>query len=455
MRHLRKEIKGPLLCFVGPPGVGKTSLGRSIARSLGRKFVRISLGGVRDEAEIRGHRRTYIGSLPGRIVQGLHKAGSNNPVFMLDEIDKLGMDFRGDPGAALLEVLDPEQNFSFVDHYLDVPFDLSKVMFIATANLLSPIPAPLLDRMEEIALPGYTPNEKERIAHKFLIPRQLEEHGLKERQLAFEDGTVPRIIEQYTREAGLRNLERQIGSVCRKVARKFVEGRKRKIRVVVGDLDEFLGAAVFFPEVADAKGEVGVATGMAATAAGGEILFIEATKMQGRKNLILTGQLGEVMQESAQAALSYLRTRARKYRIEAKAIAESDIHLHVPAGATPKDGPSAGVAITAALVSLFTGRPVRGDIAMTGEITLRGRVLPVGGIRDKVLGAQRAGIKTVILPRKNERDLEEIPDPIRKQMKFQMVENIDEALDLALRKKVARPTAAKKKMPARKSNSRK
>ena len=328
-------------------------------------------------------------------------------------------------------------------------------MFIATANLLSPIPAPLLDRMEEIALPGYTPNEKERIAHKFLIPRQLEEHGLKERQLAFEDGTVPRIIEQYTREAGLRNLERQIGSVCRKVARKFVEGRKRKIRVVVGDLDEFLGAAVFFPEVADAKGEVGVATGMAATAAGGEILFIEATKMQGRKNLILTGQLGEVMQESAQAALSYLRTRARKYRIEAKAIAESDIHLHVPAGATPKDGPSAGVAITAALVSLFTGRPVRGDIAMTGEITLRGRVLPVGGIRDKVLGAQRAGIKTVILPRKNERDLEEIPDPIRKQMKFQMVENIDEALDLALRKKVARPTAAKKKMPARKSNSRK
>jgi ATP-dependent Lon protease len=457
VRQLRKEIKGPLLCFVGPPGVGKTSLGRSIARSLGRNFVRISLGGVRDEAEIRGHRRTYIGSLPGRIIQGLHKAGSNNPVFMLDEIDKLGMDFRGDPGAALLEVLDPEQNFSFVDHYLDVPFDLSQVMFIATANLLAPIPAPLLDRMEEIALPGYTPNEKEQIARTFLVPRQLEEHGLKGSQLAFEDGSLPLIVEQYTREAGLRTLERQIGSVCRKVARKFVEGRKRKIRVLANDLEQFLGAAIFFPEVADAAGEVGVATGMAATATGGEILFIEATKMQGRKNLILTGQLGEVMQESAQAALSYMRTRAGKFRIEAKAIAESDIHVHVPSGATPKDGPSAGVAITAALVSLFTGRRVRGDIAMTGEITLRGRVLPVGGIRDKVLGAQRAGIRTVILPRKNEKDLEEIPDPIRKQMNFQMVENIDEALDLALGKKAARkqarPKAAKKKMPARKSKS--
>lgn len=459
VRHLRKEIKGPLLCFVGPPGVGKTSLGRSIARSLGRNFVRISLGGVHDEAEIRGHRRTYIGSLPGRIIQGLHKAGSNNPVFMLDEIDKLGMDFRGDPAAALLEVLDPEQNFSFADHYLDVPFDLSKVMFIATANLLSPIPVPLLDRMEEIPLPGYTPDEKEQIARRFLVPRQLEEHGLTDCQLAFGNGTIQRIIEQYTREAGLRSLERQIGSVSRKSARKFVEGRKRKVTVAPEKLEEFLGPAVFFPEVADEKGAVGVATGLAATATGGEILFIEAIKMPGRKNLILTGQLGEVMQESAQAALSYLRTRTCRFRIDAKSLTESDIHLHVPAGATPKDGPSAGVAITAALMSLFTGKPVRGDMAMTGEITLRGRVLPVGGIRDKVLGAQRAGIQTVVLPRKNEKDLEEIPDPIREQMRFEMIDNVDEALDLVLRpasarKNKSRSNKTRKKSAVTKTNTR-
>ena len=442
VRHLRREMKGPLMCFVGPPGVGKTSLGRSIARALGRKFVRISLGGMHDEAEIRGHRRTYIGSLPGRIIHGLYRAGSNNPVFMLDEIDKLGMDFRGDPAAALLEVLDPEQNNSFVDHYLDVPFDLSKVMFIATANLVAPIPAPLLDRMEEIPLPGYTPDEKLQIARRFLVPRQLAEHGLGSRQLEFEIEVLQRLIEDYTREAGLRNLERHIGAVCRKVARKFVEGRKRKIKVAAAGLADYLGSSLYYSEVAGRKGEIGVATGLAATAAGGEILFVEATRMKGRKNLILTGQLGEVMQESAQAALSYLRSQTRRLKIDPAEVTGSDIHLHVPAGATPKDGPSAGIALTTALVSLFTGRPVRSDVAMTGEITLRGKVLPVGGIRDKVLGAQRAGIFTVIMPKKNEKDLEEVPTEIGKQMHFELVEHIDDVLQTALTRKRSRKTSA-------------
>jgi len=445
VRRLRAEMKGSILCFVGPPGVGKTSLGRSIARSLGREFARISLGGVHDESEIRGHRRTYVGALPGRIIQGLRKAGTSNPVFMLDEIDKLGTDFRGDPAAALLEVLDPEQNFSFVDHYLDVPFDLSKVMFITTANLMGPVPPPLRDRMEEIPLPGYTPDEKLVIARRHLLSRQLEEHGIGAKQLEFTDDSFAHIVQDYTREAGLRNLERQVGTICRKVARRFAEGRKRKVRVGVEDLEEYLGPVMFHSEVAERKSEVGVVTGLAATAVGGEILFIEATRMPGRKSLILTGQLGEVMQESAQAALTYLRTQARKLKIDTKLFAESDIHLHVPAGATPKEGPSAGIALAAALVSLFTGRKVRHDVAMTGEITLRGRVLPVGGIRDKVLGAQRAGITTVVLPKQNEKDLEDVPEPVRKQMRFVLVDHFDEVLDFALQG-AGRRKAAKKKV---------
>ena len=432
VRRLRQETKGPILCFVGPPGVGKTSLGRSIARAMGRKFLRISLGGVHDEAEIRGHRRTYIGSMPGRIVQGLRKAGANNPVFMLDEIDKLGADFRGDPASALLEVLDPEQNNTFVDHYLDVPFDLSKVLFIATANLLGPVPPALRDRMEEIAIPGYTPDEKLQIARRHLLPRQVEGHGLRPGQLQLADEALSRLIGEYTREAGLRQLERQLGALCRKAARRIVEGKRRRFKLKAAEMEEYLGPAHFFSESAAGKGEVGVVTGLAATAVGGEILFIEATRMQGKEQLILTGQLGEVMRESARTALSYLRTRASEWGVEAKALSEADIHIHVPAGATPKEGPSAGVALTLALVSLFTGRAVKSDVAMTGEITLRGKVLPVGGIRDKVLAAQRAGIRRVILPARNANDLEEIPPPIRAQMRFELVERFDEVLDLAL-----------------------
>ena len=457
VRTLRKEMKGPLLCFVGPPGVGKTSLGRSIARALDRKFVRISLGGVHDEAEIRGHRRTYVGALPGRIIQGLRKAGANNPVFMLDEVDKMGADFRGDPSAALLEVLDPEQNFSFADHYLDVSFDLSKVMFITTANLSGPIPGPLRDRMEEIALPGYTAEEKVQIARRHLLPRQLAEHGIGEQQMKVNDEALRRLIDEYTREAGLRNLERELGALSRKVARKFVEGRQRGIRITGKGVEDFLGAPPFFMEVAEGKGEIGVATGLAATAAGGEILFIEVTRMPGKQSLILTGQLGEVMQESARAALSYLRSRAGELGIDLDLVGKSDIHLHVPAGATPKEGPSAGIALTAALVSLFTGRPVRSEVAMTGEITLRGRVLPVGGIRDKVMGAQRAGIGTVILPAKNENELEDVPDAIRKQMRFELVDHIDQVLELALEPKPVRRKSkakrAKKKVLVRKKTS--
>ena len=438
VRTLRQEMKGPILCFVGPPGVGKTSLGQSIARALGRKFVRISLGGVHDESEIRGHRRTYIGALPGRIVQGLRKAGTNNPVFMLDEIDKLGADFRGDPAAALLEVLDPEQNNTFADHYLDVPFDLSKVMFIATANLLGPVPGPLRDRMEEIPLSGYTPEEKAQIARRHLLPRQLAEHGIDQHHLQIDDGALDRLIEDYTREAGLRNLERTLGTISRKVARKFVEGRKRRINVDAKDLEAFLGTAPFFHESAETSAEVGVVTGLAATAAGGEILFIEATRMPGRKNLMLTGQLGDVMQESARAALSWLRAEAENLKIAADVFDESDIHLHVPAGATPKEGPSAGIALATALVSLFTGRPVKTGIAMTGEITLRGRVLPVGGIRDKVLAAQRAGIRTVVLPKHNSADLDDVPAPIRRRLRFVLVDHIDEVLRAVLDKKARR-----------------
>jgi ATP-dependent Lon protease len=430
VRRLRQETRGPILCFVGPPGVGKTSLGRSIARALGRKFVRISLGGVHDEAEIRGHRRTYIGALPGRIIQGLRKAGANNPVFMLDEIDKVGADFRGDPAAALLEVLDSEQNSTFSDHYLDVPYDLSKVLFITTANLMAPIPPALRDRMEEIPLPGYTPNEKREIANRHLWPRQQVEHGLKKGKVSLEAGVMGRLVGEYTREAGVRQLERQLGAICRKAARRFVEGRRVKMKVRKTDLEEFLGPVFFFPEVAGRRAEVGVVTGLAATAVGGEILFIEATRMRGSKKLILTGQLGEVMQESAQTALSYLQSRAADWAIDPDDFVDVDIHLHVPAGATPKEGPSAGVALAVGLTSLFTGKKVKGAVAMTGEITLRGRVLPVGGIRDKVLAAQRAGIRTVILPARNERDLEEVPQPIRAQMDFRLVEYFDEVYQI-------------------------
>ncbi len=451
VRRLKKETKGPILCFVGPPGVGKTSLGRSIARAMGRQFTRISLGGVHDEAEIRGHRRTYVGALPGRIIQGLKKTGSNNPVFMLDEIDKVGADFRGDPSAALLEVLDPEQNSTFEDHYLDLPFDLSRVMFITTANVLHTVPPALRDRMEEIAIPGYTPYEKVQIARRHLLPRQLTEHGLAPSKVKISDKVIALLIEEYTREAGVRNLDRELGALCRKSARQFVEGRKGSVTVTPARLAGYLGPAQFYSEVAERGDEVGVATGLAATAVGGEILFIEATRMRGKKNLILTGQLGEVMQESAKTALSYLKSRADELGIDATDVDESDIHLHVPAGATPKEGPSAGVALAVALTSMFTGKAVRRDVAMTGEITLRGRVLPVGGVRDKVLAAQRAGIRTVLLPRRNEKDLEDVPAEIRKSIKFIMVDDFDSALEVAL---AGSRRAKKKKAPTGRSRRR-
>jgi ATP-dependent Lon protease len=432
VRKLKSTSKGPILCFVGPPGVGKTSLGRSIASSMGRKFVRYSLGGMRDEAEIRGHRRTYIGSLPGRIIQGIKRAGSINPVFMLDEIDKVGMDFRGDPASALLEVLDPEQNNAFSDHYLEVPFDLSKVMFITTANVLDTIPRPLLDRMEVLRLPGYILEEKLEIARKYLIPRQIDENGLKRGQIRFTNAAMRKIVDQYTREAGLRNLEREIGTCCRKVARAVAERREKKVTITPDKVTEFLGQRKFFSDVAQRKDEVGVATGLAWTPVGGEILFVEATAMPGGKGLVLTGQLGDVMKESAQAALSFIRSHTKKFKIPDDFFAKQDIHIHIPEGATPKDGPSAGVTLATALVSLLVNRPVKHDIAMTGEITLRGKVLPVGGIKEKVLAAQRSGIHRVILPKLNEKDLAEIPEHIRKKMKYFFAEWLDDVLDLTL-----------------------
>ena len=433
VRKLKADMKGPILCFVGPPGVGKTSLGKSIARTMGRKFIRISLGGVRDEAEIRGHRRTYVGALPGRIIQGIKKAGSNNPIFMLDEVDKIGMDFRGDPSSALLEVLDPEQNFSFSDHYIDVNFDLSKVMFITTANVLDTIPPALRDRMETLELPGYSEDQKMMIAKEFLIPKQISEHGLSSEFIEFQDAALQTIITSYTREAGVRNLEREIATVCRGVAKDVARGIKEKVVIGPDDLHRFLGPVKFFQEVAERTSNPGVATGLAWTPTGGDIIFVEATKMRGEKGLTLTGQLGDVMKESAQAALAYVRSKSKELGIEEDFFEKNDIHIHVPAGAIPKDGPSAGITMFVALTSLLTNKPVRSDVAMTGEITLRGLVLPVGGIKEKVLAGMRAGIKTIILPKKNEKDLEEIPENIRNQMNFKYIQRMDEAIDLALK----------------------
>jgi ATP-dependent Lon protease len=435
VRKLKNDMKGPILCFVGPPGVGKTSLGMSIARAMGRKFTRISLGGVRDEAEIRGHRRTYVGALPGRIIQGVKKTASNNPIFMLDEVDKIGTDFRGDPSSALLEVLDPEQNFSFSDHYIDVPFDLSKVMFITTANVLETIPPALKDRMEVLELPGYSDDEKLMIAKQHLIPKQLNEHGLSPELLEFKDEPLLGIINSYTREAGVRNLEREIAAVCRAVAKEVAEGKTEKVTVQTDKTDmlhKFLGPVKYFPEVAERTSNPGVATGLAWTPTGGDIIFVEATKMNGEKGLSLTGQLGEVMKESAQAALSYIRSKAKDLGIEENFYQKNDIHIHVPAGAIPKDGPSAGIAMFIALTSLLTNKPVRSDVAMTGEITLRGLILPVGGIKEKVLAGKRAGIKTIILPQKNEKDLEELADHVKEGLEFKFVQRMDEVVKIAL-----------------------
>lgn len=433
VRKLKPESKGPILCFAGPPGTGKTSLGRSIARALGRQFFRISLGGVRDEAEIRGHRRTYVGALPGRIIQGIRRSGSNNPVFMLDEIDKVGSDFRGDPSSALLEVLDPEQNFSFSDHYLDVPFDLSKVMFITTANLLDPIPPALRDRMEVLMLLGYTLDEKIKIANRYLIPRQREAHGLKASQISFTKGTVKHIVTGYTREAGLRNLEREIANICRGVAAKIAEGIEASVKIKIEKVSEYLGPVKMTSEAKARTSTPGVAMGLAWTQTGGELLFIEATAMPGNKGLTLTGQLGDVMKESATAALSFIRTNAASFGIAEDYFQKHDIHIHVPAGAIPKDGPSAGVTMLTALTSLFTNQTIKKDLAMTGEITLRGQVLPVGGIKEKVLAAHRAGIKTLILPKWNEKDLEDIPQEVQDKIEFHFVDKMKNVLNIAFK----------------------
>jgi len=431
VRKLNRKMKGPILCFVGPPGVGKTSLGRAIARAMKRKFVRISLGGIRDEAEIRGHRRTYIGALPGRILQGLKQCGSNNPVFMMDEIDKLGADFRGDPSSALLEALDPEQNFAFSDHYLNLPFDLSRVMFILTANLTDTIPSALLDRMEVITLSGYTEEEKKIIAQTHLIPRQIRENGLQRRAVSISPGALNQIISEYTSEAGLRNLEREIGTIFRKVARQIAEGEKGPFRITGSNLQKYLGVHKYYPEMDQEKSQIGLATGLAWTQVGGEVLYVEATLIGGKGELIITGQLGDIMQESARAAVTYARANLVSFGVDENIFENMDVHIHIPAGAIPKDGPSAGTAMTMALISALMQKPVNSKVAMTGEITLRGRVLPVGGLKEKALGALRAGIRTIIIPEKNKRDLAEIPSYVRRKIQFVRVKHMDEILPIA------------------------
>jgi len=432
VRKLNPKMKGPILCFVGPPGVGKTSLGQAIARALKRKFIRISLGGIRDEAEIRGHRRTYIGAMPGRILQGLKQCHTNNPVFMMDEIDKLGADFRGDPSSALLEALDPEQNSDFSDHFLNLAFDLSKVMFILTANTTDTIPSALLDRMEVINLAGYTGEEKSTIAFKHLMPRQIKENGLKSKTLTISDGAMGQIITEYTAEAGLRNLEREIGTICRKAARQIAENRKKKFRVTRGNLHTFLGVAKYIPEMDQEKSQVGLATGLAWTQVGGEVLYVEASLIGGKGELIVTGQLGDVMQESARAALTYTRAEVASLGVKKKDFDSLDIHIHVPAGAIPKDGPSAGIAMATALISALSNRPVRNDVAMTGEVTLRGRVLPIGGLKEKAMGALRGGIRKIIFPEKNKKDLAEIPQNIKRKIEFIPVTSMQQVLEIAL-----------------------
>ncbi|MDP3017653.1 MAG: endopeptidase La [Deltaproteobacteria bacterium] len=450
VHKLKKRMKGPILCFIGPPGVGKTSLGKSIARALGRKFVRISLGGIRDEAEIRGHRRTYVGAMPGRIIQSIKRAGSNNPVFMMDEVDKIGVDFRGDPSSALLEVLDPEQNNAFSDHYLNVPFDLSQVMFITTGNVTDPIPSALKDRMEIIDIPGYTDREKLKIARTFLLPRQMEENGIGPNLLGISDQAILQIISQYTQEAGLRNLERELAAICRKVAKKVAEGlpappsvgtgagrqgKKEKTKITSRNLNQLLGPPQFLPDEEQERNEIGVATGLAWTEIGGEVLHVEASTTPGKGSLILTGHLGEVMKESAQAAFTYTRSRGKAYGIKANDLNEKEVHIHVPAGAIPKDGPSAGITMAVSLISALSGIPVKKEVAMTGEITLRGRVLPVGGLKEKALAALRANIKKVVIPYRNKKDLVELPSYIRKKMDFLPVKHMDEVLRIALAKR--------------------
>jgi ATP-dependent Lon protease len=433
VRKLNPKMKGPILCFVGPPGVGKTSLGRAIARAMGRKFFRISLGGIRDEAEIRGHRRTYIGALPGRILQGLKQCGTNNPIFMMDEIDKLGSDYRGDPSSALLEALDPEQNSSFSDHYLNLPFDLSKVMFVLTANMTDTIPSALLDRMEIIMLSGYTEEEKTVIAEKYLFPRQLKENGIKARNLQISPVALQQIIAEYTSESGVRNLERELGTLCRKVARKLAEAQKGPFTISKNNLHKYLGIPKYITEMDQEESQAGLATGLAWTQVGGEVLYVEASLIGGKGEMILTGQLGDVMQESARAAMSYARTKLAQFGIEENVFENQDVHIHVPSGATPKDGPSAGIAMATALISILSNKPVNKYVAMTGEITLRGRVLPIGGLKEKALGALRAGIKTIVIPEKNKRDLDEIPLYVKKKINFIPVKNMSEVLDIAFK----------------------